>query len=46
MKNAYWSGLVWVTGLSASGKSTIATELELMLFNDKINTFVLDGDNV
>ena len=46
MKNAHRSALVWVTGLSASGKSTIATELESRLFNDKINTFVLDGDNV
>ena len=46
MKNAHRSALVWVTGLSASGKSTIATELERMLFIDKINTFVLDGDNV
>jgi adenylylsulfate kinase len=46
MKNAHRSGLIWVTGLSASGKSTIATELERRLFNKKINTFVLDGDNV
>ena len=46
IKNAHRSALIWITGLSASGKSTIATELEHKLFHDKINTFVLDGDNV
>jgi adenylylsulfate kinase len=46
IKNAHRSALIWITGLSASGKSTIATELEHRLFHDKINTFVLDGDNV
>jgi len=46
MQNAHRSPLIWITGLSASGKSTIATELEHRLFHNKINTFVLDGDNV
>jgi adenylylsulfate kinase len=46
MQNAHRSALIWITGLSASGKSTVAAELERRLFNDKINTFVLDGDNV
>jgi adenylylsulfate kinase len=46
MKNAHRSALIWITGLSASGKSSIATELEHRLFHAKINTFVLDGDNV
>jgi adenylylsulfate kinase len=46
MKNAHRSALIWITGLSASGKSTIATELERRLFIDNIHTFVLDGDNV
>ena len=46
MQNAHRSALIWITGLSASGKSTIAAELEHRLFRDKINTFVLDGDNV
>ncbi len=46
MQNAHRSVLVWITGLSASGKSTVATELEHTLFSSKINTFVLDGDNV
>ena len=40
------SALVWITGLSASGKSTIAVELENRLFKYNVKTFVLDGDNV
>jgi len=46
LKNNHKSGLVWITGLSASGKSSIAVEVEHELFNRQINTFVLDGDNV
>jgi len=38
--------LTWLTGLSASGKSSIANALEQALFVRKVNTFVLDGDNV
>jgi len=38
--------LLWFTGLSGSGKSTIANELEKYLFNKGIRTFVLDGDNI
>lgn len=45
-KNSHKSACIWITGLSASGKSTIATELEQRLHQAKINTFVLDGDNV
>jgi len=44
--NKHKSVLIWITGLSASGKSTIAIELEHRLFQRKIKTFVLDGDNV
>jgi len=44
--NKHKSALIWITGLSASGKSTIARELEHRLFQNKIKTFVLDGDNV
>ena len=40
------SALIWITGLSASGKSSISTELEHTLFNHNLKTFVLDGDNV
>jgi adenylyl-sulfate kinase len=37
--------VVWLTGLSASGKSTIATELERELFSQGRFAYVLDGDN-
>lgn len=37
---------LWFTGLSASGKSTIATALEQFLLQQKINSYRLDGDNV
>jgi adenylylsulfate kinase len=46
LKNSHKSALIWITGLSASGKSTIASELEHRLYEKQINTFVLDGDNV
>ena len=38
--------LLWFTGLSGSGKSTIANELEKALFKKGIHTYTLDGDNV
>jgi bifunctional enzyme CysN/CysC len=38
--------VVWFTGLSGSGKSTIATALEKLLFQRGMHTYVLDGDNV
>ena len=37
---------VWFTGLSASGKSTIATALEQHLLHLGLQTYRLDGDNV
>ena len=37
---------VWLTGLSASGKSTIATLLEEQLVRDGRAAYVLDGDNL
>jgi len=40
------SGLIWFTGLSASGKSTIAHLVEKKLHGQGIRTYVLDGDNV
>jgi adenylylsulfate kinase len=41
------SGLVvWFTGLSASGKSTIAHTVERVLYNKGYSTYVFDGDNV
>lgn len=38
--------ILWFTGLSGSGKSTIANALEGMLFNNNNHTYLLDGDNV
>lgn len=37
---------LWLTGLSASGKSTIASLLEKRLFATGRHTYVLDGDNI
>jgi adenylylsulfate kinase len=44
--NNHKNGLVWFTGLSASGKSTIAHTVEKKLFEQGIRTYVLDGDNI
>ena len=38
--------VLWFTGLSGSGKSTIANELEKILHNMNRHTFLLDGDNI
>jgi adenylylsulfate kinase len=37
---------IWLTGLSGSGKSTIANELELELNKHGVHTYLLDGDNI
>mgnify|MGYP000389186624 CR=1 FL=1 len=37
---------LWLTGLSGSGKSTIAHKLEERLFERGIRSYVLDGDNI
>nr|NIO49118.1 adenylyl-sulfate kinase [Candidatus Aminicenantes bacterium] len=44
--NNHKSGIVWFTGLSASGKSTIAHTVEKVLHDRGVRTYVLDGDNV
>lgn len=46
MLNNHNSFLLLFTGLSGSGKSTIANALEQKLFNENIKTFTLDGDNI
>ena len=38
--------VLWFTGLSASGKSTIANIVEQKLYDLNYNTYLLDGDNV
>ncbi|MEB2308859.1 MAG: adenylyl-sulfate kinase [Candidatus Brocadiaceae bacterium] len=37
---------IWLTGLSGSGKSTIAVELEHALLENKHLAYILDGDNI
>jgi adenylylsulfate kinase len=38
--------IIWFTGLSGSGKSTIAIELEKQLYQKGFHTYLLDGDNI
>lgn len=38
--------LLWFTGLSGAGKSTVANALDVALFDKGYHTFLLDGDNV
>ena len=38
--------VIWLTGLSGSGKSTIANELEYFLNQKGYHTYLLDGDNI
>jgi len=44
--NGHRAGVVWLTGLSGSGKSTIATAVERELFDAGHYVVLLDGDNV
>lgn len=45
-RNKHRSGVLWFTGLPASGKSTIAHFLEKELFDRGIRAYVFDGDNI
>jgi len=45
-KNGYKPCVIWFTGLSASGKSTLANALAARLFANDYQVYVLDGDNV
>jgi len=38
--------VLWFTGLSGSGKSTIASELEKIMYKKGIPCYILDGDNI
>ncbi|MAL60278.1 MAG: adenylyl-sulfate kinase [Flavobacteriaceae bacterium] len=40
------SFVIWFTGLSGSGKSTVANALEKTLLEKGFHTYILDGDNV
>lgn len=44
--NKHNSFLMWFTGLSGSGKSTIANVVEQELYKLGIKTYTLDGDNI
>lgn len=44
--NGHRGCVVWFTGLSGSGKSTIANALDRLLLDRGIHTYLLDGDNV
>ncbi|ALX50113.1 adenylyl-sulfate kinase [Lentibacillus amyloliquefaciens] len=44
--NNHKSAVIWFTGLSGSGKSTISVELEKELYNQGVRTYRLDGDNI
>jgi bifunctional enzyme CysN/CysC len=45
-RNGHKALCIWFTGLSGSGKSTIARDLEKRLFDEGIQVTRLDGDNV
>src|ERR1700741_4669643 len=44
--NGHKGCTVWLTGLSGSGKSTIAVDLEKALWSRGVRAFILDGDNI
>ncbi|MCJ1765420.1 adenylyl-sulfate kinase [Mammaliicoccus sciuri] len=44
--NGHKSVVIWFTGLSGSGKSTISVALEKALFEQNITSYRLDGDNI
>jgi adenylylsulfate kinase len=44
--NGHRGVTLWFTGLSASGKSTVATTVDLLLTERGVHCYVLDGDNV
>ena len=44
--NGHKGATVWLTGLSGSGKSTIAVDLEKRLCERGVRTYILDGDNI
>jgi len=46
LRNGHRGAVIWLTGLSGSGKSTISHALERELFNMNMHVYVLDGDNI
>lgn len=45
-RNSHHSAILWFTGLSGSGKSTVANAVSRRLFELGIQNYVLDGDNI
>ena len=45
-QNGHKGHVLWFTGLSGSGKSTVASAVERELHQQGVRTFILDGDNV
>ncbi|MFT4414103.1 adenylyl-sulfate kinase [Fredinandcohnia humi] len=45
-RNKHKSCVIWFTGLSGSGKSSLANALDKELFQHGIQSYVLDGDNI
>ncbi|HEY5992926.1 MAG TPA: adenylyl-sulfate kinase, partial [Candidatus Udaeobacter sp.] len=46
IRTGHRGAVLWLTGLSGAGKSTIAQSLERDLFHRGMHTYVLDGDNI
>lgn len=46
LRNGHRGTVVWMTGLSGSGKSALSREVERELFNGGRQVYVLDGDNI
>ena len=45
-RNKHKGAVIWLTGLPSSGKSTVAVELQALLFELGHHTYILDGDNI
>ena len=46
LRSGHRPGIIWLTGLSGAGKTSIAKEIEKRLFTKGYNVYVLDGDNL
>ncbi|HEY2568118.1 MAG TPA: adenylyl-sulfate kinase [Candidatus Udaeobacter sp.] len=46
IRSGHRGAVIWLTGLSGAGKSTVAQALERDLFQRGMHTYVLDGDNI
>ncbi len=44
--NGHRGCVIWFTGLSGCGKSTIANELDRLLYEQRAHSYLLDGDNM